>query len=68
MKVAIVHDWLITYAGAEKVLEQIIDVFPDSDLFSLIDFLPKGERGFVKDKNINTNVYTKISNVTFVVS
>ena len=24
LRVAIVHDWLVTYAGAEKVLEQII--------------------------------------------
>ena len=23
MKIAIVHDWLVTYAGAERVLEEI---------------------------------------------
>ncbi|MBN3753595.1 glycosyltransferase [Paraburkholderia sp. Tr-20389] len=39
MKVAIVHDWLVTAGGAEKVLEQIIRCFPDADLFSLVDFL-----------------------------
>ena len=38
MKVAIVCDWLVTYAGAEKVLEQILNVFPDADLFALVDF------------------------------
>ncbi|WP_144143151.1 glycosyltransferase family 4 protein [Paraburkholderia sp. BCC1884] len=39
MKVAIVHDWLVAPGGAEKVLEQIIECFPDADLFSLVDFL-----------------------------
>ncbi|OAJ54490.1 glycosyl transferase [Paraburkholderia ginsengiterrae] len=39
MNVAIVHDWLIAPGGAEKVIEQIIECFPDADLFSLVDFL-----------------------------
>ncbi len=39
MKVAIVHDWLVAPGGAEKVLEQMIECFPDADLFSLVDFL-----------------------------
>ncbi|MCM8819715.1 MAG: glycosyltransferase family 4 protein [Candidatus Omnitrophica bacterium] len=55
MKVAIVHDWLVTYAGAERVLEQIINLFPDADLFSLIDFLPKDKRFFIKNKKVKTS-------------
>jgi len=39
MNVAIVHDWLIAPDGPAKVLEQIIECFPDADLFSLVDFL-----------------------------
>lgn len=39
MRVAIVHDWLVAPGGAEKVLEQIIECFPDADLFTLVDFL-----------------------------
>ena len=39
MRVAIVHDWLVAPGGAEKVIEQIIECFPDADLFSLVDFL-----------------------------
>ena len=41
MKTAIVHDWLVTYAGAERVLEQMLAVYPDADLYSLIDFVPE---------------------------
>ncbi|MEW5952058.1 MAG: glycosyltransferase family 4 protein [Elusimicrobiota bacterium] len=55
MKIAIIHDWLVTYAGAERVLEQIIDLFPESDLFSLIDFLPENKRFFIKNKKVNTS-------------
>jgi glycosyltransferase involved in cell wall biosynthesis len=39
MKVAIVHDWLVAPGGAEKVLGQIIECFPDADVFSVVDFL-----------------------------
>lgn len=39
MKVAIVHDWLVTYAGAERVTEQIIKIYPDADVFSLVNHL-----------------------------
>ena len=35
MRVAIVHDWLTEYAGAEKVLEQMLQIFPNADLFAV---------------------------------
>jgi len=60
MKIAIVHDWLYTYAGAEKVLEQIIVCFPDADLFSLIDFLPSDQRDFIQDKPVTTSFIQKL--------
>ncbi len=60
MKIAIVHDWLYTYAGAEKVLEQIINCFPEADLFSLIDFLPASERGFIQNKVVKTSFIQKL--------
>ena len=47
MKIAVIHDWLVTYAGAERALEQILNVVPDCDLFALIDFVPEEERKFL---------------------
>ena len=47
MKTAIIHEWLDGYAGAERVLEQMLLAFPDADLFALCDFLPDGERHFL---------------------
>lgn len=60
MKIAIIHDWLVTYAGAERVLEQMLNVFPDSDLFSLVDFLPNDKRSFIKNKTIQTSFIQKL--------
>jgi len=54
MRIAIVCDWLVTYAGAEKVLEQMLNVFPKADLFAVVDFIPKGQRDFIKNKEVTT--------------
>lgn len=35
MKVAFVHDWLVTYRGGEKVLEAMLELFPDAPIFTL---------------------------------
>jgi hypothetical protein len=36
-KIAIVHDWLVTYAGAERVLEQLLILYAQADLFAVCD-------------------------------
>jgi len=43
-KIAIVHDWLVINAGAEKVLKAINDIYPSADIYSLVDFLNKKDR------------------------
>ena len=60
MKIAIVHDWLITYAGAERVLEEMIECYPNSDLFALVDFLPQSKRKFIKNKKVKTSFIQKL--------
>lgn len=49
MKIAIVHDWLVTNAGAEKVLKSISQLYPTADIFSLVDFLDKNDRDEIID-------------------
>ena len=44
MKIAIVCEWLVTYAGAERVIEQILNIYPEADLFAVIDFLSDEDR------------------------
>lgn len=50
MKIAVVCDWLVTYAGAERVLEQILKLYPQANLFCLVDFLEEKARGFLQGK------------------
>jgi glycosyltransferase involved in cell wall biosynthesis len=35
MKVALVHDWLVSIRGAEKVLESFCRIYPQADIFTL---------------------------------
>ncbi|MEW9613535.1 glycosyltransferase [Shinella sp. S4-D37] len=44
MRVAVVHDWLYVIGGAERVLEQILQVFPDADVYSVFASLSEDER------------------------
>ena len=55
MKIAIVHDWLVTYAVAERVLEQMLACYPKADVFSMVDFLPNGQSGFLQGKKAKTS-------------
>ncbi len=55
MKVAIVHDWLTLKGGAEACLQQFLDLYPQADLFCIVDFLPEAERGFLKGHHITTS-------------
>ena len=60
MKIAIVHDWLVVNAGAEKVLEQMLKVFPEADLFATVDFLPEKDRGVILHKKVHTTFIQKL--------
>ncbi len=59
-KIAIVHDWLPLYGGAERVLEQILLVFPQADIFSMIDAIPPEQRGFLQNKPVTTSFVQKL--------
>lgn len=55
MKLAIVHDWLVTYAGSERCLEQMIHCFPEADVFATVDFVPSSQRSFLQAKPVRTS-------------
>ncbi|MEB2327940.1 MAG: glycosyltransferase family 4 protein [Pseudomonas sp.] len=54
MKIAIVHDWLVTYAGAERVLAALCETWPEADLFAVIDFLCDEDRARLGGKRATT--------------
>lgn len=59
-RAALVHDWLPVYGGAERVLEQVIAVLPEADLFSLIDFLPDEQRAFLGGRSVETSFIQRL--------
>jgi glycosyltransferase involved in cell wall biosynthesis len=63
VRVAIVHDWLVTYAGAERVLEQILATYPRADLFSLLEFVPASERAFLGGRRVQTSFLQRIPGI-----
>jgi glycosyltransferase involved in cell wall biosynthesis len=60
MKIAIVHEWLQNYAGSERVLEQLLECYPDADLFAVVDFMPDSERHFLKGRRVTTSFIQKL--------
>ncbi|WP_295477335.1 glycosyltransferase family 4 protein [uncultured Pseudomonas sp.] len=60
MKIAIVHDWLVTYAGAERVLASLLKVWPQADLFAVIDFLTDHDRAHLGGKVATTSFIQKL--------
>jgi glycosyltransferase involved in cell wall biosynthesis len=60
MRVAIVHEWLESYAGSERTLEQLLLTFPDAELFCLVDFLPDNQRHFLHGRTAQTSFIQRL--------
>ena len=60
MKVAIIHEWLSVVAGSEKVLAELLDMFPEADLFAVVDFLEPSARDFLCGKFVTTSFIQKL--------
>jgi glycosyltransferase involved in cell wall biosynthesis len=54
LKVAIIHDWLDTWGGSEHVLVELLALFPDADLFAVVDFLRAEDRARIARQHITT--------------
>lgn len=59
-RVAIVHDWFDKPGGAERVLCELIECFPDADLFAVVDMLVGPDRHIVRDKTVTTSFIQKL--------
>ncbi|HEJ8283805.1 TPA: glycosyltransferase family 4 protein [Klebsiella oxytoca] len=62
LSIGIVADWFVTYAGSEKIVAEFIELFPNSELYSVVDFLSKENKLHFKNKKITT---TFIQNLPF---
>ncbi len=59
MKIAIVHDWLTGMRGGEKVLSAILELYPDSDLFTLIHN-PGSVSEYIEKRTIYTSFIDRL--------
>lgn len=59
-RVAIVHDWLTVYGGGEKVLEKMLEAWPEADLFSVVDFVPENLRFFLRGRTPKTTFIQRL--------
>ncbi len=60
VKFALVHDWFTVDGGAEKVCKEILNLYPEADIYSLIDFLNDEDREIILGgKKSTTSVIQK---------
>ena len=60
VSVGIVADWLVTFAGAEKVIAEFIKIFPEAELYSVVDFLSDENRKLFYGKNVTTSFIQRL--------
>ena len=64
MKVALVCDSMSAFGGAERVIEQILQLFPQADLFTVLDVVPENQRSFLQGRDIQTSFLQKLPQVS----
>lgn len=57
MNIGIVADWLVTYAGAERVIKEFVDLYPSSELYSIVDFLSDESRQHFHNKKSKLHLF-----------
>jgi len=60
-RIALIHDWLVGYAGGgERVLEQMIDLYPQAQLYAAVDTLDGSNREFLHGKQPITSFAQRV--------
>jgi glycosyltransferase involved in cell wall biosynthesis len=54
MRVALIHDWLVTMRGGEKCLEAFCELFPDADLYTLV-YAPENVSAPIRRMKVHTS-------------
>ena len=59
MKVAIVHYWLINMRGGEKMLEALLEIFPEADIYTHV-YNPKKVSALINSHRVFTSWVNKL--------
>jgi len=60
MKVALIHDYLIRFGGAERVFLNLRKIFPKAEIFTLL-YDEKNMGKYFSDVKVNTSFLLRIS-------
>lgn len=60
MRIVLVHDWLDTWGGGENVLAALVALYPEAELFALVDFLSDAHRARLGRKPIRTSFIQRL--------
>ncbi|AEX53464.1 glycosyltransferase [Rahnella aquatilis CIP 78.65 = ATCC 33071] len=60
VSVGIVADWLVTFAGSEKVIAEFIKLYPQADVYSVVDFLSDESRKKFYGKEATTSFIQRL--------
>jgi glycosyltransferase involved in cell wall biosynthesis len=63
MRVAIVHEWLVTLGGSELVLAELLKIYPDAQVFTLLDAMPRAHRDFLGLGDVRTSFLQRIPGI-----
>ena len=58
MKVAVIHHWLVGMRGGEKMLEAILELFPDADIYTHV-YAPSAVSQTISSHNVYTSYIQK---------
>ena len=60
MRIALIHDWLDTWGGGENVLFALLALYPEAELFALVDFLSDAHRARLGHRPIRTSFIQRL--------
>jgi len=63
LKIAIVHEWLSTLGGSERILVEALKLYPQADVFALTHFPKNFINTPLENIKVNTSFFQKIPNV-----
>jgi len=59
MRVAIVHYWLVGMRGGERVLERLLQLFPQADIYTHV-YVPENVSAAIRARNVRTTFINRI--------
>lgn len=64
MRVALVHEWLLTHGGSEEITGQLCRLFPEADIYTLVSDPVPSLRALIGERRIVTSWLQKVPSAT----